>query len=197
MSDITLDTLPGADDAPRSGKQLARIVAVTVIMLSVFMAITKVKDDNIVQNMQQAKADVIDNWAEYQAAKMKQHMADETISRDTILATIPGVDKARVTADIAREQAASEKQQARAAELMVKARTGEARVEQLGRVDDQFDMSDALLAIALAIAASAILVESQIILVASWLFGAAGLAMGLVGFTGGSLRIEWLVNLLN
>jgi len=197
MSGAILDMPAVQREGATRPNHLARIVALTVVALSVFMAITKVKDDNIVQNMRQAKADVLDTWSEYQAAKLKQHMAGETVSRDAILATIPGVDAARVSADAEREQAASDKHRLRAADLMIRARAGEARVEQLSRIDDQFDMSDALLAIALAVAASAILVESQLILAGGWLFGAAGVAMGLVGFMGGSLRIEWLANLLN
>jgi len=38
-------------------------VAVTVALLATFLGICKVKDDNIVQAMQQAQADRIDHWA--------------------------------------------------------------------------------------------------------------------------------------
>jgi hypothetical protein len=194
--DVAADGSEPLSKAPAQ-RTLSRHVAVTIILLSVFMAITKVKDDNIVQAMQQAKADVVDSWAEYQAAKFKQHMADEAVGRDVVLATVPGIDLAVVKADKIREQTASDKYQVRAGELMAKARAAEAKVEQLGRQDDQFDMSDTLLAIALAIGASAILVESYLVLAASWTLGAAGVVMGFVGFIGGSLRIEWLINLLN
>ena len=44
MSEVT--------DAKPQSKTLEKLVAVTVVILSVFMAITKVKDDNIVQSMQ-------------------------------------------------------------------------------------------------------------------------------------------------
>jgi hypothetical protein len=196
MHDAASDAETGRTLAAQ-GRSLSRLVAVTVILLSVFMAISKVKDDNIVQTMQQAKAEVVDNWAEYQAAKLKQHVADEAYSRDTIFATLPGLQNTVIRDDMARQQVASDRYQARAADMMSKARLAEARVEQLGRMDDQFDMSDALIAIALAISATSILVESYFILAASWAFGAAGFVMGLVGFVGGSLRIEWLINLLN
>jgi Domain of unknown function (DUF4337) len=181
----------------RDSRAISRLVAVTIIMLSVFMAVAKVKDDNIVQAMQQTKTDVVDTWAEYQAAKFKQHIADEALGRDVLLATVPGVDVALVKADKIRQQIASDRYQVKAGELLAKARAGESRVEQLSRQDDQFDMSDTLLAIALAIGASSILAESYLALVMSWVVGAAGMVMGAVGFIGGSLRIEWLINLLN
>jgi hypothetical protein len=40
-------------------------VAITVALLATFMGICKVKDDNIVQGMQQAQADKVDHWSYY------------------------------------------------------------------------------------------------------------------------------------
>ena len=51
-------------------------VAVSVALISVFMAVTKVKDDNIVQAMLQTKSDAVDTWNEYQSKKLKHHMAE-------------------------------------------------------------------------------------------------------------------------
>ena len=55
-----------ARDGKRENKRLSDLVAVTVVVLSVFMAISKTKDDNINQAMQKAKADAVNAWAEYQ-----------------------------------------------------------------------------------------------------------------------------------
>ena len=52
-------------EAPAAGSRLNAIVAVTVAVLATFMGICKVKDDNIVQAMQQAQADKIDHWSYY------------------------------------------------------------------------------------------------------------------------------------
>ena len=60
-----------ADKERREDKRLNNLVAVTVVLLTVFMAITKTKDDNINQAMQKAKADSVDAWAEYQFARVK------------------------------------------------------------------------------------------------------------------------------
>ena len=38
-------------------------VAVFVALFATFMAVTKVKDDNIVQAMLQAKSDAVDTWS--------------------------------------------------------------------------------------------------------------------------------------
>ena len=56
-------------EAPAAAKsrRLNAAVAVSVAVLASFMGICKVKDDNIVQAMQQAQADKLDHWAFYQA----------------------------------------------------------------------------------------------------------------------------------
>ena len=42
------------DDLPEGGRdrRLNRLVAMTVVILSVFMAVANIKDDNLVQSMQ-------------------------------------------------------------------------------------------------------------------------------------------------
>src|SRR5438067_8649751 len=58
---------------------LNRKIAITVALLASFMGICKVKDDNIVQAMQQAQADKIDHWAFYQARNLRQQQAHVTL----------------------------------------------------------------------------------------------------------------------
>src|SRR4051812_21904029 len=51
-------------------------IGITVALLSAFMAVTKVKDDNLVQAMMQSKSDAVDTWSEYQAKKIKRHLVE-------------------------------------------------------------------------------------------------------------------------
>ena len=74
------DLIPEA--APRD--RLNTWVAVCVALLATFMAVTKVKDDNIVQAMLQAKSDAVDTWSEYQAKRIKQHLLE--LGRDQAIA---------------------------------------------------------------------------------------------------------------
>ena len=62
--------------AERKSGRLNAVTAVTVAILATFMGICKVKDDNIVQAMQQAQADKLDHWAYYQARNIRQEVAD-------------------------------------------------------------------------------------------------------------------------
>jgi len=54
---------PDNSDAGSSRNRLNTLVAISVALLATFMGIGKVKDDNIVQAMQQAQADKIDNYS--------------------------------------------------------------------------------------------------------------------------------------
>ena len=63
-----------AEEASHS-QSLNRRVAVTVALLATFMGVCKIKDDNIVQGMQQAQADKIDHWSYYQARNVREEIA--------------------------------------------------------------------------------------------------------------------------
>jgi len=54
-------------EARFADKRLNDLVAVSVVILTVFLAVSKIKDDNIVQAMQKAQSGSVDAWAEYQA----------------------------------------------------------------------------------------------------------------------------------
>src|ERR1700694_4171253 len=62
-------------------------VAISVALLATFMGICKVKDDNIVQAMQQAQADKIDNYSWYQARNVREEIANATVAQLTAQAT--------------------------------------------------------------------------------------------------------------
>ncbi|MEJ0041111.1 MAG: DUF4337 domain-containing protein [Rhizomicrobium sp.] len=130
-------------------------VAITVVVISVFMAISNVKDGNIGQNMALAKADAVDAWNEYQAGRIKLHMDEDMLAQLKLNIVAAGADRAAIAAEMARLQKQIDKYNTKSAGLMKKARDNEALYEELNQHDDQFDMSDALLSIAMALAAVA------------------------------------------
>src|SRR2546425_5243369 len=81
MDIAPLDIVKASDDAPPPNPhpRLNAAVAVTVAVLATFMGVCKVKDDNIVQAMQQAQADKIDHWAFYQARNLREELARATV----------------------------------------------------------------------------------------------------------------------
>ena len=176
-------------------KRLNNLVAVTVVILSVFMAISKVKDDNIVQAMQKAKSESVDAWAEYQSTRVKLHVDENGLHTLRLLETI-GIDKTLAGKQAAEYEADIKKYQGRSTETMAKAKALEAEYDRLNFRDDQFDMSDAFTAIAIALAAVAALTEMYPLLVLSWISGGVGIAFGLAGFLGWGIRPEFLAKLL-
>ena len=72
--------------AQKSRNELNTLVAITVALLATFMGICKVKDDNIVQAMQQAQANKIDSYSWYQARNIREDIARATIAQLTVQA---------------------------------------------------------------------------------------------------------------
>src|SRR5712691_11532903 len=66
---------------PAAAVHLSTLVAVTVALLATFLGVCKVKDDNIVQAMQQAQADRLDHWNFYQARNIREEIAAATVAQ--------------------------------------------------------------------------------------------------------------------
>jgi hypothetical protein len=180
----------------KESKSLNDLVAVTVVLLTVFMAVTKVKDDNINQAMQKAKADSVDAWAEYQFARVKLHVDENGLNQVRLLETSGQINKELAAKQAAEYEADIKKYEGRSKETRAKAERLEAEYERLNFRDDQFDMSDVFLSIAIAVSAVAALVDSFALLYFAWASGAIGLAFGMAGFVGWNFRPEWLAQLL-
>ncbi len=177
---------------------LNRWVAVTVAVLSTFMGICKVKDDNVVQAMQQAQADKIDHWAYYQARNIRQQVAEATaLQLQLAQAGLPEARQAEYAKAIAQYQAVAADQAKKKELLRQQAELDQTQYDQLNFHDDQFDLSDASLAIAISMLAVTALTRQR------WLFWLTmvptgfGLVMGVAGLVGGTLHPDGLVRLLS
>jgi ABC-type multidrug transport system fused ATPase/permease subunit len=185
-------------NAEAKDKRLNRMVALTVVALSIIMGLGQVKDGNIVQAMQQAQSDAVDHWNEYQATKTKLHLDEVALAQNAFLETLGGPKIAAATAAerdrLTREMA---KYQKEIPELKKQAEGDAAQYDALNVHDDQFDASDAFLSIAISIAAVAALAEAMWALYAAWAFGALGILMSAAGFFGWSLHWDFVSKLLS
>src|SRR5436853_2890334 len=143
-----------AAEAKKSKAQLNTLVAISVALLATFMGICKVKDDNIVQAMQQAQADKIDNYSWYQARNTREEVANATVAQLTAEAAAASPqakavfeEKIKTYQAIAGEQADKKKIQQADADKADKT------YNELNFHDDQFDLSDAMLALAISLLA--------------------------------------------
>jgi hypothetical protein len=179
----------GIDIPESKDRRLNRMVATTVVALSVVMAVGKIKDDNICQAMQADQASKIDLWGEYQSTQIKAH--DQQIAA-LLLARAPGGagDAAQATKEAARYKGEAEGLKAQA-----KAAADDYDIQ--GRRDDQFDLSDGFLSIALAVSAIAALVESLTVLCVAWGSAALGILFVVAGFAQLPIHPDALVAFLS
>ena len=177
-------------NAEAKDKRINRLVALTVVVLSVAMGLGNIKDGNIVQAMAQAQANSLDRWNEYQATRTKLHIV-ETARAQLSVATGPAVQKA-----VAGFDADAAKYKAESPRLAAEAKGFADQYDALNVHDDQFDAAEASLATAISIAAVAALTESWLPLVAAWVIGAFGLFMTICGFAGWGFHPDILSNLL-
>lgn len=172
-------------------------VAVSVAVISVFLAVTKIKDDNIVQAMMLAKNNAVDTWAEYQSKRIKHHLSELGLNETEVLRSVlrkgaPELEKqARRYTDVINRYETEEQ------ELKRKARSYENEYDSLNFRDDQFDLSDATLSISLAMLAVTSLTRKRWLFAASWVFAGFGFVMGAAGLLGLSLHPGWLIGLLS
>ena len=187
--------LPEEGEDGGKDRTLNRLVAMTVVVLSVFMAVANIKDDNLVQAMQLAKSSAIDTWSEYQATRTKAHIV-ETARTEMMLIAGDTPSAAAKTAFASMDKEAA-KYAAETPKLKAQAQADDAQYDALNVHDDQFDMSDALISIAISLAAVAALAETRWLLFTAWGFGAFGLVMGIAGFAGWMIHPNALANFLS
>lgn len=180
----------------RRGARLNAVVAVTVALLATFMGICKVKDDNIVQAMQQAQADKLDHWNFYQARNLRQEMAEATVAQ-LELAQGQAADKVAYEPAIHRYRELSTEQAAKKAELKAQAEEDQRQYDRLNYRDDQFDLSDALLAIAIAMLAVTALTGLWALYWTALVPMAFGVLMGVAGLAALPIHPSALVRLLS
>jgi hypothetical protein len=181
--------------AEAKDKRLNRMVAVTVVLLSIFMALCNIKDGNIVQAMQQAQADAVDGWNEYQATKIKLHVSETSRAQFALIAQTPAA-KAQAETDMTSLDKDIAKYQAEIPALAKQAKGYSAQYDALNVHDDQFDASEAMITTAISLAAVAALSESFGLLYGSWVFGAFGIFLGVCGFAKWGFHPDILSNFL-
>jgi hypothetical protein len=192
------EAVRGETEESKRRSRLNTRVAITVALLATFMGICKVKDDNIVQAMQQAQADKIDNYTWYQARNVREEIARATVAQLTAQsAAVPAEARAKFEEQIAAFQAIEKDQSEKKQQQLSDAAKADKTYNDLNFHDDQFDLSDAMLAIAISLLAVTALTQKE------WLFYLAlvptlcGLLMGLAGLLGWNIHPDALTRLLS
>jgi hypothetical protein len=188
MSDISETIQEPVEQAGKS-KINAR-VALFVAITATFMALCNVKDGNIVQAMSQAQAHAIDSWSYFQAKSTKQAIAENAL--EILKAQNTSGNQALIqkyTAQIARYE--KEK-----TEIKAQAEGFQREYDDINLFDDQFDMTDALLTIAIAMFGITALTQSKWLLYFSSAVSLLGIILGLAAFMKIGLRVDFISKIL-
>jgi Domain of unknown function (DUF4337) len=182
----------------RAHSRLNSWVAITVALLATFLGICKVKDDNIVQAMQQAQADKIDNWSFYQARNIRQEIGQSAVTQLTITRqTVTPAQRPSVDSAIARAQALVKDQASKKDSLRLAAEGNGKQYDALNYRDDQFDLSDTLIALAISLLALTSLTKKQWLYWVAMVPTALGVLMGLAGLLGWAIHPDAISRLLS
>lgn len=199
---MDIDPIEIVESAKQSKSQRHRwlnpAVAITVALLATFMGICKVKDDNVVQAMQQAQADKLDHWQFYQARNIRAEIAKSTLMQlELQKITAQGKLIQAIDIQIAVYQKLAQEQDQKKAELKAQAEQDQKNYDALNFKDDQFDLSDAAVAIAIAMLAVASLTELPWSFFLALIPSAYGFFTGLSGLLGWGYHPEALIKLLS
>jgi len=199
MADISEAVSESVEKARES--RLNTIIAVCVALVATFMALCNVKDGNICQAMAQSQAQSVDAWSYYQAKGVKQNLAESTmdqmrLARDTAPALTPEARKA-FDDRIAQHAALVAKYDDEKKVIKKHAEDLQAQYDELNNHDDQFDMSDALLSVAIALFGVTALTQKRWLLGVALTFASFGVLLGVAGFAKLQLHPDWLAKLLS
>ena len=178
--------------------RLNTYVALTVALLATFVGICKVKDDNIVQAMQKSQVDRLDHWSFYQARNIRQEVAEATVAELTATrAHAIGADAATIDASLAHYHLLAADQAAKKDSLQREAIADQERYDALNYRDDQFDLADTLVALAISLLALTALTHKR------WLYWVAlvptglGALMGMAGLLGSHIHPDAIARWLS
>jgi len=174
------------------------MVAVAVAIIATFMGICNVKDGNIVQSMQQAQADKIDAWNFYQARNIREEVMHATAAElGALSAAVPAASRPALDTVAARYRTLADEQARKKDAVKADAEAAQKRYDELNYHDDQFDLADAMLAIAISLLAITSLTHKRWLFAAAMVPTAIGFVMGLAGLLGWRIHSDLIAALLS
>ena len=188
MPDIS-DTIQETIEQSGNNKINSR-VALFVAITATIMALCNVKDGNIVQAMSQAQAHAIDSWSYFQAKSTKQSIAENSLEI-LKLQKLPGSDEL-----IKKYEAQITRYDKEKAEIKTQAEGYQKEYDDINLFDDQFDMTDALLTISIAMFGISSLTQNKKLLYFASAVSLTGIIFGLAAFLKISLHSDFVSKIL-
>ena len=156
-----------------------RPVALTMAILAVLVAVVTLLGHRASTESVLAQARASDNWAEYQAKRIRQN--DTALTTD-LLSTLPVTDKAAADALKARYAQHTAQWDSDLKEGSDKAREQEAEGRHAEREADRFDLGEAMLEIGLVITSITLLTTKRVYALLGGAFGLLGILSAISAF---------------
>ena len=188
MSDIAETIQQPVEQASKSN--INSRVALFVALTATFMALCNVKDGNIVQSMAQAQAHGIDAWSYYQAKSTKQSIAENNLE---LLKEQNNPNSAALIKKYEDEVSRYEKEKAA---IKIDAENFQKEYDAINLFDDQFDMTDALLTISIAMFGICSLTQKRWLLYFASAVSLLGFILGVTAFMKISLHSDFIAKIL-
>jgi len=177
------------------------IIAVVVAMTATFMALCNVKDGNIVQAMAQDQASSVDEWALYQAKGTKMNLAesvlDQMILQRDLHPELGAGARDKLDQKITEYTGRVKLYESEKAEIKAKAEGFQQDYDALNVHDDQFDLAEALMSVAIALLGIAALTRKKLLLGFGCGLAGLGIVFGFAGFLKLGLHPDFLTRLFS
>ena len=148
--------------------------------------------------MQQAQSDKVDHWAFYQARNLREEVARASLVQLKLQAAgRPAGERAAYDEAIARYETLAAEQAQKKAELLQQAQQDQKNYDTLNERDDQFDLADAAISIAIAVLAIASLTQAWWLYLLALVPGLFGTFIGIAGLVGWHVHPTALTSLLS
>jgi hypothetical protein len=188
MSDISETIQEPIEQAGKS--KINSRVALFVAITATFMALCNVKDGNIVQAMSQAQANGVSAWSYFEAKSTKQSIAENSF--ELLKLQRPAANDSVIKA----YEATIARYEKEKAEIKLQAEGFQKEYDAINLFDDQFDMTDALLTIAIAMFGITALTQKKWLLYFSGAVSLIGIILGLAAFMKISLHSDLISKIL-
>ena len=188
MTDISETIQQPIEEAGKS--KINSMVALLVAITATFMALCNVKDGNIVQAMSQAQAHAIDAWSYFQAKSTKQSIAENSVE---LLKLQNTPESNEIIKKYEEKITRYEKEKT---EIKAQAEGFQKEYEDTNLFDDQFDMTEALLTISIAMLGISSLTQKKWLLYFAATVSLIGIILGLTAFMKISLHSDFMSKIL-
>ena len=170
--------------------KLNSMIALIVAITATFMAICNVKDGNIVQSMSQSQANSLDAWSYYQAKSTKEAIVLNTLD---LIKMQHNPDSVKLFERYNNEIIKYSKEKE---DILKQAKGFQKEYNDINLFDDQFDMTEALLTISIAMFGITSLTQNKKLFIFSTIVSISGIVLGLAAFFKISMHSDLISRIL-